>query len=615
MKSMKNFLKILACLVAVLFIGCEKEEHDDHSHEGTLVFEKVNLDQIPLFERKFNADNDTYKKKISGNKSGNETINYFDLIIPEGINSELYDAANNLHYYTFALSIKEKNQLSNLVVKETLDGNKYYVCIFKSKDMDLWIESITNYNPDANVAVETELFELQLQDVNTEKSTTRPCWAETTSWRCPNDVHTAGQGDWLNCETFGAGGDGMARWTSSIHFMQVPCDNGAGGTGGSGTGGSGGDGGSGGGGGSGSGGGSSGSGPVVVQPNAPSLLSVFVSNLSPSQKTWWNSYANATNKIPMMSYLGQNNYSDASESFAKEVITSASTEPNQQDVNKLINLTLLIEKGGNTLFTEEFAATLKPYLDSSFSTVPPDYPLSSLTIKTFLDYRKLRQLNPEWSRARCIWHATRELVHLSLDVFGLVPVGGEIADLANGALYKIEGDDLNATLSFASAIPIAGWATASVKFAIKIKDVSQTAYTISTKVKLVWKNVGGTIIFGYRGQLRKVLGMGSMAVDARQAHHLIPWNLQTNPVVQKAAKSGSAFHMNEALNGIPLSTAVHSGSHGNYDGKIAQKLNDFINLNPNATPSECYTKVTQIIQQIRTAIQNNPGVPINQLNF
>jgi len=329
----RHFLKTLACLVAVLFIGCEKEEHDDHSHEGTLVFEKVNLDEIPSFERQFNADNATYKNKISGNKSGTGSINYFDLIIPEGINSELYDAANNLHYYTFALSIKEKNQLSNLVVKETLGGNEYYVCIFKPENREAWIQSITHYNPNGSVDVETELFELQLLDSYSEKSTTRPCWAETTSWRCPNDVHTAGEGDWLNCETFGAGGDGMARWTSSIHFMQVPCDNGGGGTGGSGTGGSGGDGGSGGGGGSGSGGGSNGSGPVVVQPNVPSQLSVFVSSLGPSQKAWWNSYANAIKKLPMMSYLGQNNYSDASQDFVRGLIEQIILNPNT-DLNK-----------------------------------------------------------------------------------------------------------------------------------------------------------------------------------------------------------------------------------------------------------------------------------------
>jgi len=227
-------------------------------------------------------------------------------------------------------------------------------------------------------------------------------------------------------------------------------------------------------------------------------------------------------------------------------------------------------------------------------------------------------MNPTWSKAHCAWEASKEIIHISLDTFGLIPVGGEVADLINGALYTIEGDGLNATLSYASAVPVAGWATISTKYAIKIIDASQTATTIATKVKLTWKVLAnGTIYFGSnntcRAQLRKVLGLA--VGNLNQAHHIIPLNLQTNPIVQKAATSGNAFHMNEALNGIPLSTAVHNGSHAHYDGLILDKLILFEKTNPNATPSQCYNKVNEIISQIRTAIANNPNTPINQLNF
>ncbi|WP_026705421.1 hypothetical protein [Flavobacterium soli] len=85
--------------------------------------------------------------------------------------------------------------------------------------------------------------------------------------------------------------------------------------------------------------------------------------------------------------------------------------------------------------------------------------------------------------------------------------------------------------------------------------------------------------------------------------------------MQRAAKSGSAFHMNEALNGISLSTAVHNGSQGAYDGKIFAKLNSFINLNPNATPTQCYNELMDIISDAKQAIINNPNVHLNNLNF
>lgn len=48
-----------------------------------------------------------------------------------------------------------------------------------------------------------------------------------------------------------------------------------------------------------------------------------------------------------------------------------------------------------------------------------------------------------------------------LDILGLIPGGGEIADAINGGLYLMKGDATNASLSFASMAPIGGqWITA-----------------------------------------------------------------------------------------------------------------------------------------------------------
>ncbi len=46
-----------------------------------------------------------------------------------------------------------------------------------------------------------------------------------------------------------------------------------------------------------------------------------------------------------------------------------------------------------------------------------------------------------------------DIVHGTLDGVGLVPVFGEPADLLNGGIYAAEGDELNAGLSFAGAVP------------------------------------------------------------------------------------------------------------------------------------------------------------------
>lgn len=54
-------------------------------------------------------------------------------------------------------------------------------------------------------------------------------------------------------------------------------------------------------------------------------------------------------------------------------------------------------------------------------------------------------------------------VQLGLDVVGLIPGVGEIADLANAGISAARGDWIGASLSLASAIPFAGWGTAAVK--------------------------------------------------------------------------------------------------------------------------------------------------------
>ncbi|HET6353791.1 polymorphic toxin-type HINT domain-containing protein, partial [Streptomyces sp.] len=54
--------------------------------------------------------------------------------------------------------------------------------------------------------------------------------------------------------------------------------------------------------------------------------------------------------------------------------------------------------------------------------------------------------------------------HLALDIVGLFPGAGEFADGANCAWYGTEGDALNAGLSCASAVPVAGYGASAVKF-------------------------------------------------------------------------------------------------------------------------------------------------------
>lgn len=295
--------------------------------------------------------------------------------------------------------------------------------------------------------------------------------------------------------------------------------------------------------------------------------------------------------------------------FAKELLEDLSylAIPNISIDNNAVKFIIETHKQNKIYndISEYFLVSVDTLVNIETATVDPIV-LQQLSIHFTIQCAVLKYNHPDWPKWRIHYEASKELIHITLDAFGLVPVIGEVADLTNGILYTIEGDGVNATLSYASAVPFAGWAAVGVKYAFKVKQIA----TIGTKVKLTWKVVGNTIDFGSSNQLRKVLGLA--VGNPNQAHHIIPWAYRGHPAVQKAAKSGNAFHMNEALNGIPLSTAVHNGSHNNYNNLVEVCLDAIPN---NATPDQAYNAINTLINNIRTAIQNNPTTPINQLSF
>lgn len=63
-----------------------------------------------------------------------------------------------------------------------------------------------------------------------------------------------------------------------------------------------------------------------------------------------------------------------------------------------------------------------------------------------------------WGR----WGST--VTHGALDIIGLIPVFGEVADGANALIYLAEGDTVNAALSAAAMVPGLGMAATGAKF-------------------------------------------------------------------------------------------------------------------------------------------------------
>ena len=77
---------------------------------------------------------------------------------------------------------------------------------------------------------------------------------------------------------------------------------------------------------------------------------------------------------------------------------------------------------------------------------------------------------------------------IGLDIVGLVPGFGEVADGANGLIYLYRGDYLNASLSFGAMIPFAGWAATGGKFINKASKSGTIIKQTSKKADYLFTN-------------------------------------------------------------------------------------------------------------------------------
>jgi hypothetical protein len=216
----------------------------------------------------------------------------------------------------------------------------------------------------------------------------------------------------------------------------------------------------------------------------------------------------------------------------------------------------------------------------------------------------LKRDHPNWSWWRCYLNAIKGQVQFSFDVLGMVPVAGEVFDVANGIIYTVDGKGVEATLSFSGAVPIAGWGATTAKWALITLHLAN-----GKAVKLIWKNINGVIDFGNRSQLREVLQITSSSL---QAHHVIPWGIQGHKIIQDAAKSRRAFHMNELLNGIPIEAWRNQPNHNVYNNLIKSKLDALPN---NLSPNQAYDELVKILEKARQAIKDNPTKHLNEISF
>lgn len=110
-------------------------------------------------------------------------------------------------------------------------------------------------------------------------------------------------------------------------------------------------------------------------------------------------------------------------------------------------------------------------------------------------------------------------------------------------------------------------------------------------------------------------GLGLVVGDGKFGHHIIPFIKQDNPLIQKAVEAGFDLN-NAAKNGKALKISEHSGSHLIYSDRVEAKMNQILSLyNNNPTPAQARQALENLASQIKTVIEANPGVHIDNLIF
>ncbi|WP_157558221.1 RHS repeat-associated core domain-containing protein [Niabella aurantiaca] len=101
------------------------------------------------------------------------------------------------------------------------------------------------------------------------------------------------------------------------------------------------------------------------------------------------------------------------------------------------------------------------------------------------------------------WSGVLDVVQTGIDLVGLIPVVGEIADGANALIYLARGDKTNAALSTAAMIPIAGWVATGTKLVVKNINLTAKTRKASQALKLAERILGK----GYKEIDKEYLGV------------------------------------------------------------------------------------------------------------
>ncbi|WP_056829208.1 T7SS effector LXG polymorphic toxin [Psychrobacillus sp. FJAT-21963] len=139
-----------------------------------------------------------------------------------------------------------------------------------------------------------------------------------------------------------------------------------------------------------------------------------------------------------------------------------------------------------------------------------------------------------------------------LDIAGLIPVVGEVADGVNGVIYSARGDALNATLSFSAMIPIAGWASTGGKLAKKGSDLYQSRNVLSTeKVESIYSPIYQDVVNSPLGKTQNQLDIFTSTRYKFEKPNLT-FNMPSTKVDINSMTKGGNIEVNKDIKNVEI---------------------------------------------------------------
>ncbi len=239
-----------------------------------------------------------------------------------------------------------------------------------------------------------------------------------------------------------------------------------------------------------------------------------------------------------------------------------------------------------------------------------------------------------------------DIIHTILDICGLIPVAGNVCDIANAGIYLLEGDYTAAGLSALTAIPIAGYAASGVKFGGRLLKIGVgcagaagmqyrgvnycrvLAFTVKG-LKVVWtggRNKLKNLIVD--NGIKYVFNGVELVYDRaiHEAHHLIPWALCNKESGLMVRLSKVGWHTsNPILNGFTIPKKlkdaeelfvvtikkgdVFHASHPDYNNWVEEALGKIEKV----ADDELYSTMEKFRDLLKKKIQDayNEGTKLN----